>query len=226
MRHPEEHSGPSERVQILRLIEPLSFALLVGFYIWRLQGTLRESWWLFPAWLIASFLAHRDTPKTLGWRADNLLSASRRALLFFAFCIAALCVAGVLFGGVHRYPAHLFDLRRFWAYWCFCLLQQVALNSYLTNRLFAAVHRPLAASLASGLVFSALHWPNPVLLPLTFVAGAAMAWLFLSQRNIIPLVCGQAILGALTWWAFPLAWHHGMRVGPGYYTFPRSYTLG
>jgi hypothetical protein len=32
---------------------------------------------------------------------------------------------------------------------------------------------------------------------------------------------GQAVLGGVVWWAFPLAWHHAMRVGPGYYTFGR-----
>ena len=46
-----------------------------------------------------------------------------------------------------------------------------------------------------------------------------MAWLFAKERNILLLALGQAILGALVWWAFPLAWHHSMRVGPGYGEF-------
>jgi hypothetical protein len=46
-----------------------------------------------------------------------------------------------------------------------------------------------------------------------------MCWLFAKERNILPLFIGQTILGALVWWAFPLAWHHSMRVGPGYYTY-------
>jgi hypothetical protein len=46
-----------------------------------------------------------------------------------------------------------------------------------------------------------------------------MTWLFARERNIIPLAIGQAILGMLVWWAFPIAWHHGMRVGPGFYNF-------
>ena len=59
----------------------------------------------------------------------------------------------------------------------------------------------------------------PVLVPLTFIGGTAMCWLFSRERNIISLAVGQALLGALVWWAFPVAWHHGMRVGPGYYSF-------
>ncbi len=73
------------------------------------------------------------------------------------------------------------------------------------------------SSLLAGAIFAALHWPNPVLVPVTFISGTAMAWLFARQRNIIPLAVGQAILGSLVWWAFPLAWHHSLRVGPVYY---------
>ena len=69
------------------------------------------------------------------------------------------------------------------------------------------------------MIFAALHWPNPVLVPLTLLGGFAMCLLFARERNIIPLTLGQAVLGALTWWAFPIAWHHSMRIGPGYYTF-------
>ncbi len=48
-----------------------------------------------------------------------------------------------------------------------------------------------------------------------------MAWLFARERNILPLAALQVILSLLVWWAFPIAWHHGLRVGPGYYTFTR-----
>ena len=73
----------------------------------------------------------------------------------------------------------------------------------------------MPAALVAGALFGALHWPNPVLVPLTFVGGVAMAWLFATERNILVLALGQALLGALVWWAFPIAWHHSMRVGAG-----------
>ena len=120
---------------------------------------------------------------------------------------------------LHRLPEHLIDPKRFGGYLAFCLLQQVGLNSFLMNRLLAAFQQPRVAALVAGAIFGALHWPNPVLVPLTFAGGVAMAWLFATERNILPLTLGQAILGALVWWAFPLAWHHSMRVGPGYRTF-------
>ncbi|HEX7697654.1 MAG TPA: CPBP family intramembrane glutamic endopeptidase [Candidatus Acidoferrum sp.] len=203
----------------LNLIEALAFSAYVGWYIWQLQTSTWSSWIVFPVWLSASFLIHRDTPKTMGWRADNLWSATKRSAVIFAPCIAGLCLAGILLGAWHRPVSHLFMPKNFFGYMAFCLLQQVGLNSYLTNRLVGATGSPAPASLLAGTIFAALHWPNPVLIPLTFIGGAAMAWLFARDRNIIPLAIGQGILGTLVWWAFPVAWHHAMRVGPGYYHF-------
>jgi len=203
----------------LNLIEALAFCCYVGWYIWRLQNSAWSPWIVFPVWLAASFAIHQDTPKTMGWRADNLWSATKRSAVIFAPCIGGLCLAGILLGAWHRPLNHLFMPKHFGGYMAFCLLQQVGLNSYLTNRLLGATGSPARASLLAGTIFALLHWPNPVLIPLTFIGGAAMAWLFGRDRNIIPLAIGQGILGALVWWAFPVAWHHAMRVGPGYYHF-------
>ena len=206
-------------------------------FIWRWQAANPYSWAIFPIWLLASFLLHRDTPKTLGWRADNLWPATRQGLwMFAAFIAAVIVIAGVSLGALHRTPQHLLDRHRFIGYFAFCLLQQVAVNSYLMNRFLyatttpissssledggvARLEHPVVAAALSSFVFGALHWPNPVLVPVTLIGGFGMCLLFAKQRNILPLTLGQAILGGLTWWAFPIAWHHSMRVGPGYYTF-------
>jgi membrane protease YdiL (CAAX protease family) len=200
-------------------VEGVAFSGFIAWYIWRLQFTHRSAWLVFPVWLVLSFAAHRDTPKTLGWRADNLWPATRQAAIVFGVCILALCAAGLWFDSLQRLPAHLLDSRRFFGYFSFCLLQQIALNSYLMDRFLSAVERPWIAALFSSVIFAALHWPNPVLVPLTLVGGFAMCWLFARERNILPLTLGQAVLGGLAWWAFPIAWHHSMRVGPGYYAF-------
>jgi hypothetical protein len=206
-------------VRFLNLVEPLAFGAFIAWYIWQLQASFFFSWLVFPVWMLASFLAHGDTPKTMGWRADNLWPATKRSAIVFATCIAALFLAGALLGALHRPVHHLLVPRHFFGYMAFCLLQQVALNSYLTNRLLGVMSSPAMASLLAGIIFAALHWPNPVLVPLTLIGGVAMAWLFTRDRNIIPLAIGQGILGTLVWWAFPVAWHHGLRVGPGFYTF-------
>lgn len=205
--------------RLLGLAEPLALSAFIAWYIWQLQTTLFFSWLVFPVWMLASFVAHGDTPKTMGWRADNLWPATKRSAIVFGACIAGLLLTGILLGALRRAVPHLIAPRHFFSYVAFCLLQQVALNSYLTNRFLGVVSSPALAALLAGTIFSALHWPNPVLVPLTFIGGAVMAWLFARERNIIPLAIGQGILGTLVWWAFPAAWHHSLRVGPGFYTF-------
>ncbi len=208
---------------LFNLAEALAFSTLVGLYIWRFQASYKYSWLVFPFWLIAGFLLHRDTPKTVGWRADNLWAATKQAAWFFVPCILVVCVIGILRGGLHRWSEHLLVPKRLFGFMSFCLLQQVALNSYSTNRLLAATNSPARASLISGAIFGVLHWPNPVLVPITWIGGTAMSWLFARERNILPLIVFQAVLGALVSWAFPAAWHHGMRVGPGFYSFYRGW---
>jgi hypothetical protein len=139
--------------------------------------------------------------------------------MIFVPCIFVLCAVGVFLGALHRPASHLLVPKHFFGYLAFCLLQQVALSSYSANRLFAATGSELRTSMIAGALFGALHWPNPVLIPLTWIGGAAMAWLFVRERNILPLTLFQGILGTLVWWAFPVAWHHAMRVGPGFYHF-------
>jgi hypothetical protein len=215
--HPPPMSRTSYRV--LTLIEALGLTGYIAWYIWQLQGARPNSWIIFPIWLLLSIALHRDTPKTLGWRADNLWPATRQGLLIFAAFILTTCLAGFWLGAFHRVPPRVTEPWRFFSYFAFCLLQQIALNSYLTNRLLYALQEPRAAALVAGAIFAALHWPNPVLVPLTLIGGTVMSWLFSRERNIFPLTVGQAILGTLVWWVFPVAWHHGMRVGPGFYMF-------
>jgi hypothetical protein len=209
----------SSALRFLNLFEALALSCFVAWYIWQLQALYFLAWLVFPVWMLASFAGHGDTPKTIGWRADNLWPSTKRSAVILAPCVAGLCLAGILLGALHRPVPHLLVPWHFSGYMAFCLLQQVGLNSYLTNRLLGATDSPARAALLAGTIFAALHWPNPVLIPLTFIGGVAMAWLFARDRNIIPLAVWQGILGTLVWWAFPVSWHHAMRVGPGFYHF-------
>src|SRR5258707_4747560 len=107
--------------RLFTLIEAFAFAAFIGWYIWRLQFSNPNSWVVFLVWLIASFVLHRDTPKTLGWRADNLGPAARQAAVVFGICIAALGAAGLYLGAGHRLPPHFFDSHRFFRCFSFFL---------------------------------------------------------------------------------------------------------
>jgi hypothetical protein len=201
----------------LALLDVAGMAALVPWFIWQLQFAWPSSWLIFPVWLTASFLLHRDTPKTLGWRGDNLRSATRRAAPYFVFAAGLLLAFGFVRDAPTTLPAGFWSFDRLWRYFAFCLLQQVALNSFLMNRLLSLTQRQGLAALCAGTIFAAAHWPNPVLVPTTLLGGALMAWLFARERNILPLTVGQSVIGSLVWWAFPVEWHQGLRVGPGYY---------
>ena len=209
----------TSRIRWLALADVILFPAFILWFIWQLQFTARWTWIFFAVWLAASFLAHRDTPKTLGWRADNLGPAAKQAFVIFGVMILALVVIGLILRQPIRGAVGQISWHRVEGYFAFCVLQQVALNSLLQNRMVALVRNGWVASSLTGLVFAACHWPNPVLVPLTWIGGAAMAWMFSRQRNIIPLAVGQMILGMLVSWAFPMAWQHHLRVGPGYYTW-------
>jgi CAAX prenyl protease-like protein len=205
--------------RLVHLVEAFGFTAYVAWYIWQLQAAFTYSWLVFPLWLAASFALHKDTPRSLGWRADNLWSATKRSAIVFLPCIFGICVLGLLLGNSQGWIHPLLVPKRFFGYLAFCLMQQVGLNSLVTNRLLAGMESPLRVSLIAGTLFALLHWPNPVLVPLTWVGGTLMSWLFAKERNILPLTLWQGVLGTLVWWAFPVAWHHAMRVGPGFYHF-------
>lgn len=200
------------------LADVVLFPLFILWYIWRGQFTARWTWIFFAVWLAASFLLHGDSPKTLGWRADNFWPATKQALIAFGLMGAGLLTIGFLLRAPTHIQASLVSSKRLLAYAAFCLLQQVALNSLMQNRMLYLVRNEWAGACLTGLIFAACHWPNPVLVPLTFVAGTVMAWMFTRVRNILPLAVLQALLSTLASWAFPMAWHHHFRVGPGYWT--------
>jgi membrane protease YdiL (CAAX protease family) len=206
-------------LQSLALLDVIGLPFAAMWIIWRQPPQVSHAWILLPAWLIASFLIQRDSPKTLGLRADNLWPAFKRASIVLGATAAALILVGILRGVRIPTSAGIFAPKHFWNYFAFCLLQQVALNSLFSNRIYFLTKRIGISAFIAGIIFATLHWPNPVLMPATFVAGVVMSWLFLKQRNILPLAIWHMVLGVLIGWALPIAWHHGLRVGPGYYTF-------
>jgi len=203
----------------LSLADVVLLPAFILWYIWQLQFTARGTWVIFVVWVGASFLLNHDTAKTLGWRADNLRPAALQAVAVFAPAAAALLITGLWMGASRHIPSNLVSVVT--TYSAFCLLQQVALNSLVHNRMMSLVKNEWLGAGLTAAIFAACHWPNPVLLPLTFAGGAAMAWMFGRARNIIPLAIGQTVLGLLVAWAFPVSWHHHLRVGPGYYVWPR-----
>ncbi len=203
----------------LALLDVVGLPCAAMWIIWREPPQVSHAWILLPVWLVASIVIHCDAPTTLGLRADNLWPAARRATFVMGPMAAALIAIGFAIGMRIPHAPGTFAPHHFGNYFAFCLLQQVTLNSLLSNRVYFLTRRTWPTAFLAAAIFAAFHWPNPVLIPATFIAGVAMSWLFIRERNILPIAAWHMVLGILLGWALPLAWHHGLRVGPGFYTF-------
>jgi hypothetical protein len=204
----------------LAVLDVIGIPITTMWIIWRRSPRTSHAWVILPIWLLATILIHGDTPKTVGARADNLWRSFKRASLVLAPMAIALVFVGFASGMHIPGGPDAFAPHHFINYFAFALLQQVALNSLLSNRLFYLTKKIWPSAICAGVIFAIFHWPNPLLIPATLFIGTVMSWLFLTERNIIPLSFWHMVLGILTSWAFPIAWHHGLRVGPGYYKFP------
>jgi len=90
---------------------------------------------VFLVWLVRELCAASRHTENSGLARGQLGPAARQAAVVFGICIAALGAAGLYLGAIHRLPAHFLNSHRFFGYFAFCLLQQIALNSYLMDRL-------------------------------------------------------------------------------------------
>ena len=82
----------------LALLDVTALPFVVEWIIWRAPPRTSNAWIVLPVWLVVSFLIHRDTPKTLGWRVDNFVPALRRATLVLAPMAVALVAIGFALG--------------------------------------------------------------------------------------------------------------------------------
>lgn len=210
-------AAPDRADYLVGAVDIIGMPAAIACFIWFERDLPPWSTVVLPLWLLASFRLHHDSLASLGLRVDNLGPATRNAAVAFAIGAAALVVIGVMLHRPLALPLNFQSPLDLVGYTASCVGQQLALNSLVMNRLLRLVATPWVAAVTAGTIFSVLHWPNPVLVPCTLVAGTAMAWLFSRHRNILPLVAAHALLGTLVAWAFPASWHHELRVGPAYY---------
>jgi membrane protease YdiL (CAAX protease family) len=109
------------------------------------------------------------------------------------------------------------------------LIQQVILQGFIMARVVVLLRRPSVAIATAGLLFSAAHLPNPLLMLATLLWGMAACWLYLRYRSLIGVAAIHFVLGVCIAICVPASLHHNMRVGLGYsqYKLPsrRAHTL-
>jgi hypothetical protein len=188
-------------------------------YIWRWQHTIPYAWVALWALILVSHVLHRDTLRGLGLGRTDLRASAQWVLPTTIF----LCLP-LLYYGFQR--QRLLFLHPTWqsliplfGYGSWCAFQQYLTQSYFHNRLMLVIRNRHVSSALVGIMFSATHIPNPILMIATFVAGILFAEVFARHRNIWPLALAQAVGGLLLATVAPDALIHHMRVGPGYFFY-------
>lgn len=172
---------------------------------------------VFPAWCIVR--GQTRFPE-LAWKGTAFAAA---AVPVFWYTVAS---TAVLLGLRFASQQFHYDLAaddnwapRLVTYLGWAFVQQAGLQTFLTRRMQAIFISPWLVSGATALTFALIHFPNPVLVPLTFAAGAFWSWSFQRAPNLYALALSHAWLAIAARYCLPVAWTHGLRIGPGYWQY-------
>jgi len=128
-----------------------------------------------------------------------------RLLLLTITAMAAFlafgAVAGYRAGGWADAVRRLFPLQMafaFLAYIGWAFLQQTLFQFSLLGRLIRLLPAasPLALCALNAVAFCSVHWPDPILMGLTAVAGVVWSYSYYKHRRLWPIVLSHAALGA------------------------------
>ncbi len=196
-----------------KLIAPVEIGivfLLAMLRIWFHEPEKTCFGYLAAAIVLAGWIMRKETFESLGLK--NWVFASLGALIFVGKSISGKHLLG--YAGTGRIVLFLV------AYFGWALFQQLVMNAFFAKRFKECGSSDQKTAFWTGAIFAAFHFPNPVLMPLTFVGGAALSYIFLrmKSKNLYLLAFAQVLAAAIVFYAIPASMHHNFRVGPGFYT--------
>lgn len=203
------------------LLELAGIFLLIEKVIWDFNG---KAFYVAIPVLLAflSWLLRDDNLETLGLKpADFTKDAD--LILALTGCLAIL-ILWISFVWNPNFPTQKEvwrkALKHIPMYYPWALLQNLWLNGYFVNRLTKVFsERPKLVSVAVGILFAIVHWPNPVLVIATLIGGGMSVYFFQRNRNLYWLALSHAILAVSLLYFLPDSWHHHLRIGPDYWTW-------
>jgi hypothetical protein len=207
------------RLAVMAAFEvPLIFGGIM-LYIWRWQHSAPLAWIPLLAMVLVSHGLHRDTARDLGLAATGMRASAEWVLPLAVFLYVPMLIYGFLHHRLALISPTWQALVSLLGYGIWCAFQQYLAQSYFNNRLMLVMKNRHVSSILTGILFSAAHIPNPILMVATLVAGFVFAEVFARHRNIWPLAFAQAVGGLLLAAVSPAAVIHHMRVGPSYFFY-------
>jgi len=173
-----------------------------------------------PAGFALGFMifSHRErgeTPRSLGFRFDNFLGAVR--LLLWPTLIAAVSIVLVSWW-LRGSDFALAPLRaRFLSLPLWALFQQYALQGFINQRAQLSLGKGVKSIVLVAVVFSLLHFPNPILMALTLVGGVLWATVYQRAPNLFAPALSHAFVSLLLALSVSPNLMNGLRVGLKYF---------
>lgn len=214
------------------LLETAIMFLLLEIHIWYFDrmGVITFATRIFLILLVtASWLIRKDTLHNLGICPENWRSSASWMQMFtkdFFSIVNIFFVLWLLTMQISEYVlpdilfqkllAKRFAMSVFLYYWG-ALAQQVFMNGYFVNRLASGFQNQKLTVFVTGILFGLVHLPNPVLTPVTFLGGMLSAYFFQRNKNVYLLALFHTLLAVTIKYFLPHAWHHNLRVGPGFF---------
>jgi len=175
---------------------------------------------LIAAILIFGFFTHRalkETPRNLGLRMDNFF----RSMLLLGppmfFSVLLLVLLGYRLGtlGLPASVAWRHIGNYLWLLW-WGLLQEYALQAIINRQAQILWGKGPRSVLFVGLIFAALHLPNPALTIATFAGGLIFAYIYQRVPNLFALALSHSVMTMALTWTLPPSLLHSLRVGAAY----------
>lgn len=170
--------------------------------------------------IVYSHILRRENARDLGFRLDNFLSALKLLVLPMILIAGSSLLIGFFSGS--RFDFFRWHAERLIVFqlvlgfgWGF--LQQYVLQSFMNRRAQIVWGRGAKSILLTALIFSALHFPNPWLVVVTFVGGLVWAFVYQRQPNLFALALSHSVMTWVLVSTLPPSALNHLRIGLKYF---------
>jgi hypothetical protein len=208
--------------QRMAALDTAAMAALLLSYIWGWAGQFEGAAYVIVAGYVGigafSHVRRSESLRELGIRLDNWRPAALNVLGWMAVPLIVVLAIGAAMHSWHFPSLDRAALRLSWLL-IWGTVQQYGLLCFFYRRQREVLGNPVAASVAAAAFFSIFHLPNAFLMVVTLLAGYIACDVYRRQPNVFVMGAMHALTSFILYYALPPGVTHGLRVGPGYYTW-------